>query len=119
MVLVYYLGNQQANRGSEARKILDEAVNKSDSTAWPYPVVRYFMKEITAQDLLSLANDNDKMAEARTYIGMELSLSGKREEAVTHLQWVKENGKRTLYEYNLALSELHRIEASAANSNQR
>jgi hypothetical protein len=44
---------------------------------------------------------------------MELSLSGKRNEALVHLRGVKENGKQTLYEYSLALAEFRPIEDAA------
>jgi lipoprotein NlpI len=54
-------------------------------------------------------NHGDKKTEANAYIGLNLSLSGKGEEAVTYLQWVKENGNRKFVEYALALSELNRI----------
>jgi hypothetical protein len=41
---------------------------------------------------------------------MDLSLDGKRAEAVAHLQWVKEKGNPGFVEYELALGELKRLE---------
>ena len=40
---------------------------------------------------------------------MDLSLTGRREEALLHLRWVKENGNQNFVEYPLALAELGRL----------
>jgi tetratricopeptide (TPR) repeat protein len=117
-VLIAYLGYRQANMEAEARKILDEASVKVNNTEWPYSIIRYLRHEITVDELLALADgkapvplagDNGRMTEARTFIGVNLLLSGRREEALTHLTWVKENGKKDLAEYALAMAELSRI----------
>lgn len=115
-VLIAYLGYRQASHDDDARRILDEAVTKVNSKTWPYPVIRYLRREITAEELLALTSDTSKMTEARAYIGMELSLSGQSKEALTHLRWVKENGKRTFFEYSLALAEIQRIKAVSGMS---
>jgi tetratricopeptide (TPR) repeat protein len=109
MKLVVYLGNRQAGNHEEADQALEEITARSDSSAWPIPVIQYLRGEMSAQDLLSKADDGDKKTEANAYIGLNLSLSGKSEDAVTYLQWVKENGNRKFVEYSLALSELSRI----------
>jgi hypothetical protein len=88
---------------------------------WPYPVIQYLRGEIAADKLLDIvvggmpsiiAIDNGKMIVARTYIGMQLSLSGRKDEALPHLRWVRDKGKKESaeYEYLLAISELSRIE---------
>jgi tetratricopeptide (TPR) repeat protein len=110
MVLVGYFGYQYAQRDAAARKILDEALTNCDTTVWPYPIIRYLRREITAQDLLAAATDNDKKTEARTYIGLDLSLSGQRDEALTHLRWVKDNGNKGFVEYTFVTAELGRLE---------
>ena len=53
--------------------------------------------------------NNDQMTEARAYLGMDLALSGKKEEALGHLTWVKEYGDRTLLEYAMAVTEFKRL----------
>ena len=78
---------------------------------WPYPVFRYLKREITEEQLLALATDSDKLTEAHTYIGLDLSLDGKRQEALPHLDWVRENGNKNFVEYPLALAEIERIKA--------
>lgn len=118
MILVSHLGKRQAGQVAEAKIILDKFVRQSDFKSWPYPVVQYLRKQISEQELLSMATDNEQRTEARTYIGMDLSLLGKRKEALVHLEWVKENGKQTIYEYALALAELRRLVSVALNSDQ-
>lgn len=68
--------------------------------------------EITAPELLAQAGDGDKKTEAQAYIGVDLSLAGKRDEALVYLQWVKDNGNKNFVEYSLALSEIDRIKAT-------
>lgn len=104
-----YLGYRQANCDEDARALLLESV-KSDKSQWAYQIIRYLNQEITDQQLITLAIDQGKMTEAKTYIGMNLSLSGKKMEAIDYLHWVKENGNQDYYEYKIALSELERID---------
>jgi lipoprotein NlpI len=113
MVLVGYLGDRQARRDTEARKFLDEALTKCDPTVWPYPIIRYLRGEITADALLAAATDSDKKTEARAYLGLALSLSGRRDEALTHLRWVRDNGNKRFVEYTFAMAELRRLESAA------
>jgi hypothetical protein len=71
------------------------------------PQVPSFLRgEMSADALLSLADDGDKKTEAYAYIGLQLSLSGRGPEAIPYLQWVIENGKKKFVEYTLAISEL-------------
>ncbi|MBI3303878.1 MAG: tetratricopeptide repeat protein [Deltaproteobacteria bacterium] len=110
MVLAGYFGDRRAQRDAEARKLLDEAVTKCDTSTWPYPIIRYLRHEITANALLAAATDNDKKTEAHAYLGLDLALSDQREAALTHLRWVKENGNKGLIEYTFTLAELRRLE---------
>lgn len=114
MALVAHFGYRQAKLDQKARAILDQAKLECDQTAWPYPIIRYLLREISAQEVFTLANNNDKMTEARAYIGIDLSLSGKKDEALTHLRWVKEYGNGQFVEYPLAITEIARIEARSA-----
>jgi lipoprotein NlpI len=56
-----------------------------------------------------VADNNDRMTEARAYIGMYLLLDGKRQEAVEHFRWVQASGRKTYLQYRLALAELKRL----------
>jgi len=59
--------------------------------------------------------DNDRMTEARTYVGLALAAAGDRQEALKHFQWVKENGNKSFVEFPAALMELRRLEQPAVD----
>ena len=118
MVLAAHFGLRQAKQTNQSLKILGDASTKLVASDWPYPVIRYLQKEITVQELLTLATDNDKLTEAHTYIGLDLSLNGNRDEALSHLQWVRENGNKNFVEYPLAITEIRRIAALSDSTPQ-
>ena len=103
------LGYRQAGMNEEAQAILAEAAKKADSGNWAYSIILYLKEEITKDELLRLANNNDKKTEAHAYMGMDLLLKGKLDEARTHFSWVKDYGNKRFYEYPLALEELKRL----------
>jgi tetratricopeptide (TPR) repeat protein len=109
MVLLASLGYRLSGAQSDARKVLDDAGSRLDASRWPYPVVRYMRGELDADALLSTAASNDERAEARTYLGMDALLRGRRDEARGHFTWVREYGNKRLIEYDLALAELGRM----------
>jgi tetratricopeptide (TPR) repeat protein len=111
MVVAFYFGLKQQKEIAPARKLLEQASTRLIVSEWPYPVLRYLKQEISVEELLALATDNDKLTEAHAYIGLDLSLNGKSKEAMPHLQWVAENGNKNFVEYPLALSEIERIKA--------
>jgi tetratricopeptide (TPR) repeat protein len=108
--MVAYLGYRMDKLSPEAGKALEEMAAKADAGEWPYPVIKYLKREINAQQLISSATDADQLTEAHAYIGMDLSLNGDRNQAITHLQWVKEKGNQALVECGMAWGELKRIE---------
>lgn len=109
IVLIGYLGHRYARNEEEARKLLEEAKTECDPAVWPYPIVRHLLGELSAQALLNLATDDDKKTEAQAYAGINLSLSGKPEEAITHLRWVKDHGNKGFVEYAIAAAEFNRL----------
>lgn len=113
LALAGYFGYRQKGRAADAARMLEEAFAKTDAAAWPRPVFKYLAGELTEAELLKLADDNDKLTEAHTYIGLDLSLKGRREDALPHLRWVRENGNRRFVEYPLAVTEAERIESAA------
>jgi lipoprotein NlpI len=114
IVLIGYLGYRYGSQDEDARKLLAEAKTKCEVSAWPYPIIRYLLGEESAQELLKTATDNDKKTEAHAYIGIELSLSGNRSEALTHLKWVQANGNKGFVETTLATNELSRLDSGAS-----
>lgn len=104
------------NTAAGGDSVLKQALEKTDRNAWPYPILRYLNKEITQDELLRLADNKDKQTEAYTYVGLNLMLDKKSDEAMTHFKWAKENGNKALAEYKFSLREIDRIEAAAAKS---
>jgi lipoprotein NlpI len=115
MALLAHFGYRQAQQPAAAVKILEEASGRLDASAWPYPVVHYLQGALTAEELLARATDNDKLTEAHAYIGLDLSLKGRSDDALPHLRWVAEHGNKNFVEYPLALSELERLGADSRN----
>lgn len=110
MVLLGHFGYRLAEQGEQASKILEEATRFADTSAWPFPLIRYLRREFKAGDTIAQASNNDERTEAHGYIGMDLLLSGSRQEALEHFQWVKEYGNRLFVEYKLAKAEISQAE---------
>jgi len=110
MVITAVLGYRKAGLNTEADILLSQAPKRLEVVAWPFPVIRYLKGELSAQEVINLADNNDRMTEARVYLGIDLIRQGKEAEGIAHLQWVKENGNRRFVEYPMAVAELNRIE---------
>jgi lipoprotein NlpI len=107
--MIANLGYREAGMNEQAEAVISEAAKKCDPDKWTYSIIRYLKGDLSGDELLQLATNNDKKTEAYAYIGMDLLLKGKRDEARTHFNWVKEYGNRRFLEYPLALEELKRI----------
>jgi len=105
------LGYREAGRTAEADILLAAPgkLNECQDQKWVCRVLKYLRHEISAEQLLTEANDNDKLTEARTYIGIDLALSGRRQEALPHLRWVVANGNHRFTEYPLAKAWLEKL----------
>ena len=108
-----YLGFREAGRTEEANKLLAASGKSSEckDQNWVCHLLKYLRHEISAEQLLTEANDNGKMTEAQAYVGIDLALSGRRQEALAHLRWVATNGDRTFTEYPLAKAWLTKLES--------
>jgi lipoprotein NlpI len=115
MTIFGVFGDRRAQREDEARAFLDEAAANCDTAVWPYPVIRYLRRDLSAENLLAAATDLDKKTEARAYLGLDLVLAGKPNEALSHLRWVKENGRKNFSEYTFAVNELRHLEGGTGN----
>ncbi|MFN7931637.1 MAG: tetratricopeptide repeat protein, partial [Blastocatellia bacterium] len=111
MAFVAYFGYRQMKSSAAAEEMLKSLVEKGDTQSWPYPVVQYLQRQLSAEQLLKLAKDNDELTEAHAYLGMDLSLAGNREEALTHLYWVRDHGNKGFTEYPMSLAEIKRLES--------
>ena len=114
MVIISTLGYRQAGKPVDAKQILDLSAKRSNTAAWPYPVIAYLRGDLTADALLGLAvNNNDRLTEAHGYLGMDLLLKDQKDAALPHFNWVREHGNKNFVEYTLALIELSRLENGA------
>jgi len=103
------IGYREAGMNDEAQAIIIEAAKKCIPDKFAYNIIRYLKAELSGEELLKLATDNDKKTEVHTYMGMDLLLKGKSDEARNHFNWVKEYGNKRFFEYPLAIEELKRL----------
>lgn len=109
-MLLGHCAARRAGKAEEARTSLDDFHAKGDMAAWPAPIVKYLRGEIDEKALLAASADNDKRTESRYYLGLDLLLKKKPDEAKVHFLWVKEHGNPSYIEYALSLAELERLE---------
>ncbi len=109
MVLIAHLGYRQAALGADAQAILEEGAKKCDASGWPYPILRSMLGTLSADQLLTAADTNDRKTEAHTYIGMDLLIKGRVDDAREHFAWVREYGNKRFAEFPLAIAELTRL----------
>lgn len=93
----------------QARRAVEDQI-KEGKDHWPAPVLRYLHGDMSAEELLHAAADNDQRTEARAYAGVALWASGGADKACEHLQWVRDNGNPDFIEFDLALMLLRRLE---------
>lgn len=112
-VLLAVLAARRNEVEAPARLLLDECAKRCDVTAWPYPIVRLYRGELTAQDVLKAADTVDKQTEARTYIAIDAVNKGAGQKVIPDLQWVNDKGNRQFFEWVIAANELRAQRALA------
>jgi tetratricopeptide (TPR) repeat protein len=116
-VLIAYFGYRQARREAEADAYLKSAGLKLYSGSWTTQIVRYLRHEVSDAQLITSANGKKATVEARTYVGLDQSLSGRKEAALVNLRWVIANADKRMFEYALASAEIGRLELPVTNKN--
>ena len=76
-VLMGHLAARRIGQDDVARAFLHDAATRSDSSAWPFPIIKYFRGEITESVLLAAATDDNKLTEAHCYLGLKLLEEGR------------------------------------------
>lgn len=114
MVLIGYFRSLKNDQPEEAQSLLMEGLQKCDKAAWPYPILAYLHHDLSIQDLYKQAGDNSKIAKVHAYLGIQLALNGRRDEAIEHLRWIKDHANHQSQEYAISLTELRRIENDEA-----
>jgi len=109
-VLLGHFSAGRSGNDAQARKWLDDASAHCDTSAWPYPIVKCLRGELDEAKLMAAANDNDKMTEARCFLGLDWLQKGRKEAAQAHFRWVKEHGNPSFTEYAISIGELERLE---------
>lgn len=109
--LIAYFAYQHDNKPEQATEMLKLALEKVESKNFYHSVFRYLNNEIDENKLLELAKDKNDQTISNGYIGLNLLLQGKKDEAKAKFQWIKENGNRDFTEYSYAVKELERLEA--------
>ena len=94
----------------EARGLIDQAAPWVVAGTWTARLMDYMKGSIPAAAILDAADDNDERTEARTYVGFDDALGGRRDAAIAHFRWVRDKGSRNFVEYPLAVAELERLE---------
>jgi len=95
---------------ASAKKFLANAEGKLDEKGWPYPAVQYLRGDLDEAALLKLATDDDTPTEALWYLGFDLLLRGKKDQALEHFKWAKEKVAQTSSLYCFSVAELERLE---------
>jgi len=118
-VILSYLGHKLNHQIAQAEAVLSEAKKRCDTSQWPYPVISYLSHEMTAEDLLGQATDNDRLTDAHGFIGIDLMLAGHRDQAISHLMWAKHQGNGKLVSYSLAVREIEKIQFAKHRETER
>ena len=111
--LIGEFGARRSHHEGEAKRLLDDAAERCDTGAWPYPVVRFLRGEIDEAALLALGIDDEKRTEVHCFIGIDHALSGRAEKAREHLLWVKEHGTPCDVQYIIGVAELERLDSKS------
>jgi Flp pilus assembly protein TadD len=108
------LAYRRLGQNAEADAVLERARPAVTSGTWTEKVLDYMQRRMTTDAFLSRAKENGEKTEAHTYIGFDLAVAGKRDEAVVHFKWVQKQGSRNYVEYPMAVAELERLEKPSA-----
>ena len=109
-VLMAYFTAQCAGKADLATAMLRDAAAHCDTSAWPYPMIKYLRGELDDAKLMAAATDDDRMTEVRCFLGLKAFQEGKQDAARTHFRWVIEHGNASSTQYAISLIELDRLE---------
>lgn len=109
-IMIGYLALRKIGDTTRADTFLKSWLKLLKPNVWSTQVLRYFDGQMTAEELLALADNNDKQTEAHAYIGVILLSENKKAEAFEHFDWVRNHGNKAFVEYHISLAELMRLE---------
>lgn len=105
-IMIGYLALRKSGDADTADAFVKDWLKLLKPDAWSTEVLKFFAGKLTADELLAMANDNDKLTEAHAYIGEVLLAENDKAKAMEHFIWVRNYGNRDFVEYQLALKEL-------------
>ena len=112
VILLAFFAYRELGKFDDATNFLKRTAALCDAKMWPYPVIRYIQKELTEDELLALAKNEQQTADARTFIiySHYQEPDGKTPEAIKQLQEVVELNLRDSVSFVLAKKLLHTFE---------
>ena len=95
---------------ARALEIVDDIERHVEPKSWPSILVGLIRGTMTPEAVIAKAKDDlGLLTEAHAYSGILASIQGRRDDALRHLQWVKDRGRKDFREYSFALGELGRL----------
>lgn len=112
IILLAFFAFRELGKFEEANNFLKQTYTQCDRSGWPYPVLQYVVKEITAKELLAAAKNEQQKADAETFIvySQYQEPDAKTPETIQKLEWVVSLNYRDSVSYVLAKKLLHTFE---------
>ena len=110
-VFLSALAHRKLQAPDEAQRLLRQASIAIEPGSWTAVVAQFLLGELQVQPFLDRATGPGQETEAHAYVGLVASIDGRREEALRHLSWVRDRGRRAYSELPIALAELRRLES--------
>ncbi|NCG08998.1 MAG: hypothetical protein GWO81_05455 [Verrucomicrobia bacterium] len=101
-LLLAYFAHLEAGETEHARRTLDYTLANLPRTGWPLPVLNFIVGKSSAAELISYVRNAAQETEAHTYLGLYWRAQGEHETARKHLDWVREKGDSSVFEFILA-----------------
>jgi len=102
---------QSRGNDMKATEDLVVAARQMDQSTWPYPVYGLFLGELSPDELMAKAGDDNQRCEAAFYNGEWYLFGGIVQEARQHFQTAMSTCPTTYMEYSGAKGELGRLDA--------
>lgn len=106
---IAYLSLRKSGKSELAKKFIAEEVPKFELTGYDAKLARFLKGDMTAAQFLS---DTNSAVGAHFYIGEMMLLNGDTAGAAEHFKFVRDNGTKFTFDYDLALVELSRMPAT-------
>ena len=101
-LLLAYFAHLEDGDAENAKRTLDYSLANLPRTGWPLPVLNFIIGKNTAGELISHVRNAAQETEAHTYLGLYWRAQGEHALAQKHLDWVREKGDPTVFEFILA-----------------